>query len=57
MLNIEIFTQVIHQKLVFDVTEDSLKCTAKLIAVISEEVLSKHSVENSEIITPIIRIH
>ena len=57
MLNIEMFTHVIHQKLVFEFSEGSLKCTAKLMAVISKEVLSKHSLENSGIITRIILIH
>jgi len=48
---------MIHQKLVFDIAEGSLKCTAKLMSVISMEVLSKHSLENSGIITRIVHIN
>jgi hypothetical protein len=46
VINIEIFRQVIRQKLTIAVREGSLKRTAKLIAVTSKEVLSKHLVEN-----------
>jgi hypothetical protein len=46
VLNVEIFRQVNRQKLKIAVREGSLKRTAKLIAVTSKEVLSKHSIEN-----------
>jgi hypothetical protein len=46
VINVEIFRQVIRQKLTIAVREGSLKSTAKLIAVTSKEVLSNHSIEN-----------
>jgi hypothetical protein len=57
VLNVEMFRQVIRQTLVITVWEGSIKCTAKLIAVISKEVLSKNSFENPEIFTRMIIIH
>jgi hypothetical protein len=57
VLNVEMFRQVICQNLVIAVWEGSLKCTAKIIAVISKKVLSKQSFENPEIFTRTILIH
>lgn len=57
VLNVEMFRQVIRQKLVIAVWEGSLKCTAKLIVVIAKEVLSKQSFENPEMFTRTILIH